>query len=103
MLFAEFGNKLEKFRQRVRSRDDFQQPHVAHRIEKMGPQEVLPKLQAHPLGHGFERDSGGIGGDDRARVADCLDLLQEVLFDLQILNHDFNDPVTLGEPFKIIF
>ncbi len=46
---------------------------------------------------------GCVGRDDTSGLDDLLDFSEELLFDLQVLDDDFDDPVDIGQPAEIVF
>ena len=68
----------------------------------MRPRPMLLEFFAHALGDRMHRQSGGIRGDDGARLANLRDARKQLPLDLQILRHNFNDPVRLRTAPQII-
>ncbi len=68
----------------------------------MRAEKMCPELRAQTLGHGIEKNPGSIGGNDRVRFAHRIDSAQQVLLDLEIFHHDFNDPITFSDLVEIV-
>ena len=101
--FAIVRHEIQNFRQGLFAGDDFKQLHVSDGVEKMGAQKMLPELFAEPFGHGLERNPGCVGRDNGSSLSDRLDALEKILFDLEVFNHDLDNPVATGKFVKIIF
>ena len=99
---AEVGEEVDDLRQRVRARHQLEQPHVAHRVEEVGDEEVLAEVLGASLGHAGDRQAGGVRGHDRARLADLLDPREDLLLDVEPLHHDLDDPVALGHAVPVV-
>ena len=63
---------------------------------------MLFELRRQTFRHGLERNSGGVRRYDGSGSSHFFDALQQVLFNFQILNHNFDDPVHIRELAKII-
>ncbi len=50
----------------------------------------------------LDRDTGCVRRDDASGSDDLLDFGKELLFDLQVLDNDFDDPVDIGQPAEIV-
>jgi hypothetical protein len=102
---AEFdiGELPQRVELRALGADDFQQPHIARRVEEMRDAEIVFQRRRHPRRKLAQRNGGGVGGDDRAWLAHRGDLLIERLFDVQPLDHGLDDPVGLGKLAHIVF
>ena len=78
---------------------DFQQPHHIGRRE-----EVHAEHMVRPRGDGgdlVDVEIGGVGGQDRARLGDLVELAEDVLLDRHVLEHGLDDEVAIGERFEI--
>ncbi len=99
---AEVRNGVEQRAVRVGRGDQFEQPHVAGRIEKMcaepGPAEVV----GESFGDFAHGQSAGVGGDDGAGLAHGFDLLQQSPLDVEVFHHGFDDPVDVGQLFEVV-
>jgi hypothetical protein len=79
-----------------------EEPHVANGVEEVGDQEVLLKVLRPALGHARYRKPRGVGGDDAPRFADFVDPREDLLLDVEALDHDLDDPVALRQPLPIV-
>ena len=48
------------------------------------------------------RDTGGIGGNDCARLAEAFHLFIQLCFNIDPLNHHFHNPIAPGNQMQII-
>ena len=94
-------SKVFDGRQRIgiglRTAHDFQQSHVAWRIEKMGDEEVAPEFRrriAHQIG---KRNGRGVGRDDGVRRFGLANLCIELALDLGLLDNGLDDPVAVTQ------
>ena len=94
--FSEIGHEGEDFGQGFLTGDNFQQSHVANRIEKVGSQKMLVEFLAQARGHGLERNAGSVGGNDGTGFSDRLYPLEQLLFYFQVFHHHLDNPVTGG-------
>ena len=83
--------------------NQLQQAHVARRIEEVRAEpeaaEVIGKA-FDDLGH---RQPAGVGGDDRAGLANRFDLAQQAALDLEVFDDGLDDPIDVGEFLQIVF
>ena len=100
---GEVHNRVQRSTVSFRRRDNFQQPHIARRIEKMRAKPRPPEIVREPFGNLPHRQPASVGGDDRARPSHGFHLLEQPALDLEILNYGFDDPVHFRQPFQIIF
>ena len=84
-------------------RDDFQQAHVARRVEevraKPGPAEVV----GESFGNFADGEAAGVGGDDGARLADGFYFSQEGALQVEVFDDGLDDPVDVGEFLQVVF
>src|ERR1700722_17254394 len=99
---ASFVELLQHFRFGFWSRNQFDQLHVARRIEEMRTGPMFLKILGAAFGDEMNWKSGGIGSDDRAGLAWGLDARQEIAFDLEILGDNFDYPVRFRTPSEIV-
>ena len=71
---AEVGDGVDQRGVGVGGGDQFQQPHVARRIKKVRAEPRAPEVVGKSLGDFGHRKSAGVGGDDRAGLADRFHL-----------------------------
>jgi hypothetical protein len=81
---------------------DFDEPHVARRIEEMGDQKVLFELIVPPLDQMAKRNRRGIGRYRRARTLELLELGVERLLDVEPFDDRLDDPVAFGHPLEMV-
>ena len=89
-------------RVRIRARHQFQQPQIARRIEKMGPEEPAPKRVAAPGGDPLDGKPARIRGYDGPRSHDRFDLFKQGVLHVQPLHHRLNHPFRFGQPVQMI-
>ena len=87
----------------MRGWDDFEQPQVAGRVEKVGSAEMLFKVFASSLGHQVDGNTRSIGTDQGARFAELLHLIVNDFFDIEAFNHHFNHPIAGGNVLHVVF
>ena len=68
----------------------------------MSAKPAAAEIGAEALGDGMHGKAAGVGGDDGSGLADGIDLAQQGAFEVEILDHGFDDPVALGEQRKMI-
>ncbi len=93
--FPIIGHKGKNFRQGFFTWNNFQKFHVSDRVEEVRSQKMLTEFLAQPFGHGFQWNTGGVGGNDTAFFTDRLDAFEKFLFDFQIFDHNLDNPVTV--------
>ncbi len=76
--------------------NDFQQAHVARRIEEVRAEPGAAEVVGEAFGDFGHGKSAGVGGDDGAGLADGFYFLEQVALDFQILDDGFDDPVDVG-------
>ena len=84
------------------ARNDLQQFHVTHRIEKVGAQKMAFEPIAQPLAELFKGQPRCVGGDDGMVGAYAVNTLEQGLFDFDVFDHHLNDPVAVGQMVEII-
>ena len=98
----EGAKRFDPVRRDVRAANQFQQPHVARRVEEMGDQEVATKEVRHAFRQGRERNGRCVGGDERSILAHRFQLLIERAFDIGSLDDRLDDPVAVGHAVEMI-
>ncbi len=83
-------------------RDYFQQVQVARRVEEVCPQKTPLKALVQPFGNRFNRQAGGVGGDNGALAHDFGQLRHQVLLDVQPLDDDLNHPIRIRHHVQIV-
>ncbi len=99
---AEVRDGLDQRGVRFWGWDQFHQPHIARRIKKVGAEPRAPEVFGKSGGDLRHRKSAGVGGDDGARLADGLHLLQQRALDFEVLDDSLDDPVHLGQTLQIV-
>ena len=94
---------LQNFGRSFRAGDDFDEFHVARRIEKVRAGPVLLELFRQTFGDEVNGQAGGVGGDDGTGLAELCDFGEQAAFDFQIFGDDLDDPVGVGDARKIVF
>ena len=100
---ANFIERGQNFRPRLRPGNQLDQFHVARRIEKMRSRPVLLKILRAAFGDQMNRQAGSIRGDDCAGLAHRFDAREEFALDLQVLGDRFDDPIHFAAPIEIVF
>ena len=99
---TELGKEVHDLGLGLFAGDQLEQPHVAHRVEEVGDEEMLLEILRAPLGHARDRQPRGVGGDDAPRLPHFVDPGKDLLLDVEALDHDLDDPVALGEPIPVV-
>ncbi len=64
-------------------------------------------MAAELVGEAFDdpghRQPAGVGGDDRARLANGFDAAQQAALDLEVFHHGLDDPVHVSQLLQIVF
>ena len=94
--------RLGHRRPRLRSAHEFQQPHVARRIEEVRDREVGAERLALPRDQRVERNRGGVRRDDAAGPAGGIETAVERRLDRRILEHGLDDPIHFVQRLEII-
>ena len=89
-------------RLRQPSGDDLEQFHVARRVKKMRPQEMLAEGAVQMSRHRLDRDAGRIRADDRILPPPAGDLAEHLLLHIQSFRDGFDDPVGILDLGEII-
>ena len=82
--------------------DDFDQRHVARRVEEMNAAEARPHRLGQALGQHVHRQAGGVGGDDGLRPEMRRDLGVEVVLPVHALGNGLDDQVALGQQRQVL-
>ena len=83
--------------------DDFQQPHVTRWIEEVRAKPGPAKVVGESFSDLADGQAAGVGGDDRAGLADGFHFPQQRPLDVEVLDHGFDDPVDVGELLDVVF
>src|ERR1019366_6154785 len=83
--------------------DQFQQTHIARRIEKVRAEPRAPEVGGKSLGDFCHRKPAGVGGNDGAGLADRFYFLQQRAFDVEVLDDGLDNPVDLGQALQVVF
>ena len=84
------------------ARDDFEQPHVARRIEEMRDEEIPREGIGQAVDEMRERDRRGIRGYRRAGPAHRFDPAIQGLLDVEPFDDDLDDPIAVGHAGEIV-
>ena len=82
--------------------DELDQLEVAGRVEEVGAEEPAPEVLRAALGHGGQRQPGGVGADHRVQGGHLLDPGQQFLLGLQALHDGLDHPVGVGDPVEVL-
>ncbi len=80
--------------------DDLQQREDRDRVEEVEADHALRVLELG--GHLRHRQRGGVGGEDRVRRGDRLDLREHLLLDGHLLEHGLDDEVRVREALGLV-
>jgi hypothetical protein len=72
-------------------------------LKKVRAEKMLLEFAAQPLTHALQGNTGGVRGDDGTRLSHRFDPFEQVLFDLQVLDHHFHNPVAIRQLIEIVF
>ena len=72
--------------------------HVGRREEVQAEHVLRPRGRGRDL---VDVEIGGVGGEDRARLGDLVELAENLLLDLHILEHGLDDQVAIGEVLEL--
>ena len=78
---------------------DLEQLHDIGRREEVQADHVLRPRRAG--GDLVDVEIGGVGGEDRARLGDLVELAEHLLLDVHILEHRLDDQVAIGERVEV--
>ena len=76
--------------------DEFQEAHVAGRIEEVAAEEAGAHGFRECGGDEFDGQAGGVGGEQRLGLKVRCYAAEELMLDGEILGNGFNDPVAFG-------
>ena len=82
--------------------DDFEEAHVARRIEEVSSEEVGFDVGAEAIGNADDGEAAGVGGEDRAGAKVLLNLGEECVLYVEVLGYGFDDPVAVGEEGEVV-
>ena len=71
------------------------QMHVSRRIEEVHAEEVRPKIFRPSFSELAQRDTAGVGSNDRAWLPILLDSFVQAAFDFKVLDNGFNDQIVV--------
>jgi len=83
-------------------RDQFEEAHVARRVEEVSTEEAGAQRLGQHLGHRGEREAGGVAREDGAPGDVRRRGLQHLLLDVEVFLHRLDHPVALGETRQIV-
>ena len=82
--------------------DQFDQMHVAGRIEEVDAAEARAQGLGQRFGQALDRQSRGVRGDDRLRRNERRDLPIEIVFPLDLLGNRFDDQIAVAQLFEVL-
>jgi len=100
---AEVGDLLHRGRIGVLCRNDFEQAHIARRIEEVGAEPGAAEVVGEAFGDRGDGQAAGVGGDDGAGLANGFDLAQKFALEVEVFDDSFDDPVDFGELLEVVF
>ncbi|MBV6465324.1 MAG: hypothetical protein PGMFKBFP_00600 [Anaerolineales bacterium] len=100
--FAEPRDELRHFLRSVRRRDDLQQFQIARRIKEVRAEEMLFEALRASRGDVLDGDARSIRRDNTRRLADFVNARHQILFDLQVLDDDLDNPVRFRHRVEIV-
>ncbi len=99
----EIGEELEDLRLGLLTGHELEQPHVTHRVEEVGDQEVLLEVLRPALGHACNRQTRGVGRHDASGFPDLVETGEDLLFDVESFDNHLDDPVAIRESVPVVF
>ena len=100
---AEAGDRFHRGGVGVGGGNDFEQPHVARRVEEVRAEPRAAEVVGEAFGDFGDGQSAGVGGDDGSRLADGVNFAEEFTFEVEVFDDGLDDPVNFGELFEIVF
>ena len=97
------GQALYDLRACISAAHQFQQAHIAHRVEIMSDGKALPEGQRHLGDQKLDWNGGGVGGDDAGVTDHCVQTLVEIALDIKALHNGFDDPIAVRQLVKVSF
>ena len=82
--------------------DQFDQRHVARRIEEMDAAEPAAGFGRQRFGQAVDRQAGGVGGDDGVGRNVRRDLAVEIVLPFHLFGDGFDDQVAFGQLLKML-
>ena len=101
-LIAKFGEGVEHVGVSAWAGDQFDELHVARRVEEVRAGEVLLKIGRAACGDFVHGDAGGVGGDEGAGAADGFEAGEQGALDVEIFGDGFEDPVSFGAKGEVV-
>jgi len=102
-LFTEFNHEIDNFFIRFHTGNDFHQLHVAGRIEEVGPEETFLQSRTEFRADVLDGNTGSVRRNDTGRFNNFFHLGEKFLFDFEVFNDNFANPVDVGQPLQIVF
>ncbi len=99
---AECRDPVQDVAARFLAGDHLGEMEIARGIEEVRSQKVLPEVAIEALGDEGQRNSAGVGGDNRPRRAQGGDAAPQRAFDVEILRHGFDDPLAAADAAQIV-
>ena len=96
------GDGLDGVPVGFRGRDDFDQPHIARRIEEMRPEPPAPQVIRQHRGDRSDGQAARVGGENDVRLQVRSGLFEQRLFDLQVLGDRLDHPVAAAQQPQIV-
>jgi hypothetical protein len=100
---AELGNGIDQSAVRVWGGNEFEQSHIARRIEEMRAEPRAPEIVGEALGNLADRQPASVGGNDGAGLANGFDFAQQRALEIKILDDRLDDPIDFGELLQVVF
>ena len=82
--------------------DQFQQPHIANRVEVMGNGKPLAEAVRHVFDQQADWDGRGVGAHNTVGTDSLVKATIQGFLDIQTFNNSFNDPVCICQLVKVI-
>ena len=100
---GEVPHEIEYFVAGTRAGNHFHQVQVTRRIEEVRAQKVAAEFSRETFRDLSERDTAGVGGEDRVRFANLVDAAPKGALDFEIFGDRFDDPVAVCDVAEIVF
>ncbi len=102
-FFAEFYHEICDSLVRFHTGNDFHELHVTGGIEEMSSQETFFQIFTEFGRNVFNGKTGCIRGDNTGWFDNLLHLGEKFLFDFQIFDNNFANPVAIRQHAQIVF
>ena len=103
MHIAKARNSLHSFAIGLGRGYQFQQAHVARRIEKVRAEPMAAEIVAESFRDFIHRQAAGVRGDDCPGAPPRFHPAQQVALDVQVFDYRLDDPIAIRERLQVVF